>query len=190
MLEICPYCNKPVLFTSDNCPACAKKSTPTERKPAPPKETRSLVNTASSLPPNRSEPETPKLEADHGAKALNQQPWFSAWRAGEKLSNESKAIESPQPVNIGATNHLALAALICSITVVGLGSIAGIVCGSIALRQYRKFGITEGQGMAKAGMWIGWIGLAIVMLFLILHIMMFGLVFGSFWKWLLGGPRF
>jgi hypothetical protein len=64
--------------------------------------------------------------------------------------------------NIGVTNNCALASLILSIAFVilgPLGSIPGIVCGSIALREYKNAGVTEGRGMAKAGIVIGWIGL-------------------------------
>ncbi len=70
---------------------------------------------------------------------------------------------NPHP-NLGATNHCALASLILSIAFVilgPLGSIPAIICGRIALREYRSAGIEEGQGMAKTGILIGWIGLVV-----------------------------
>jgi hypothetical protein len=79
------------------------------------------------------------------------------------------------PHNIGATNNCALASLILSIAFVilgPLGSIPGISCGHLALKEYKNAGIQEGRGMAKAGIIVGWVGLA---LFLI------GLVVGLIW---------
>ncbi len=64
--------------------------------------------------------------------------------------------------NIGATNNLALASLLLSIGFLFLGpfgSIPGIICGRIALREYKAAEVTSGQGMARAGIVIGWIGL-------------------------------
>lgn len=66
--------------------------------------------------------------------------------------------------NIGATNNCALAALILSISFVILGpfgSIPAIICGNLAMKEYRSAGIQEGRGMAKAGIAIGWIGLVL-----------------------------
>ena len=68
------------------------------------------------------------------------------------------------PANLSATNNCALASLILSIAFVilgPLGSIPGIICGRTALREYKNAGISEGQGMAKAGIIIGWIGLSV-----------------------------
>lgn len=77
--------------------------------------------------------------------------------------------------NIGATNNCAVASLILSIAFVilgPLGSIPGIICGHLALKEYESAGILEGRGMAKTGIVIGWTGLVI---FLIV------IVVGSIW---------
>jgi hypothetical protein len=73
--------------------------------------------------------------------------------------------------NIGATNNCAIASLILSIAFVVLGpfgSIPGIVCGHLALKGYESSGIQEGRGMAKAGIIIGWIGLALFLIIIVL----------------------
>ena len=78
---------------------------------------------------------------------------------------------SDQRNNLGATNNYALASLILSIAFVilgPLGSIPGIVCGRIALKAYKNAGVSEGQGMAKAGVIIGWIGLALFLIGLLI----------------------
>lgn len=41
------------------------------------------------------------------------------------------------------------------------GSIPGIICGRIALREYKAGGVIEGQSMARAGIVIGWVGLGL-----------------------------
>lgn len=72
---------------------------------------------------------------------------------------------------VGATNHCALASLIFSIcfVIIGpLGSIPGIIFGRIALKEYQNSGITEGRGVAKAGVIIGWIGLAAFLISLLI----------------------
>ena len=71
---------------------------------------------------------------------------------------------SDQCTNLGATNNCALASLILSIgfVILGpLGSIPGIICGRIALKEYKNAGVNEGRGMAKTGIVIGWIGLTL-----------------------------
>ncbi|MEC5126510.1 DUF4190 domain-containing protein [Verrucomicrobiales bacterium BCK34] len=72
-------------------------------------------------------------------------------------------MENP-PKNIGAANNLALASLLLSsafLFVGPLGSIPGLICGYLALREFRLSNVEQGQGMAKAGIVVGWIGLVI-----------------------------
>lgn len=71
----------------------------------------------------------------------------------------------------GNTNNLALASLILAslFVVLGpIGSIAGVICGRMALANSKSNGVTEGDRMAKAGMLIGWIGIAIFVIGLLL----------------------
>lgn len=83
-------------------------------------------------------------------------------------------------------NGLAVGAMIAGI--VGLfavpiiGSILGIVLGTLAKRQIAESGGREGgEGMAQAGIITGWIGLALWVLFIVFFLILFiGLLnFGS-----------
>ncbi len=71
-----------------------------------------------------------------------------------------------QPVR---TNGLAVASLVLGIlTLCGIGSILALVFGYQAKRQIDESGGTEsGRGMAVAGIVLGWIGLALVAIYVI-----------------------
>ena len=68
-------------------------------------------------------------------------------------------------------NGLAVASLVLSIVGVccGIGSILGIVLGFVALNQIKKTG-QPGEGLAKAGIIIGFITLAIGIFFWLLSL--------------------
>ncbi|HEU0182561.1 DUF4190 domain-containing protein [Agromyces sp. NPDC004153] len=76
------------------------------------------------------------------------------------------------------TNVLAIVSLIASIAgfviAWGIGSIVGIICGHISLSQIKKTG-EEGRGLAVAGLIVGYIGLALA----ILSVIVLAIVFGS-----------
>ena len=65
------------------------------------------------------------------------------------------------------TNGLAIAALVCGIVQFTgfwlLGTIPAIVCGHIARRQIRQTG-EQGDGLALAGLILGWVGAALTVL--------------------------
>ncbi|MET0296560.1 MAG: DUF4190 domain-containing protein, partial [Microbacterium sp.] len=69
------------------------------------------------------------------------------------------------------TNVLAIISMIASI--VGfiwilpfVGSLAGVIMGHISLKQIARTG-EKGRGMALAGVIVGWVGLALVIIFAI-----------------------
>lgn len=67
------------------------------------------------------------------------------------------------------TNPLAITALVCGVAQVFFWFFAGIpaiVCGHIARRQIRRTG-EQGAGMALAGLILGYVGLALTVLFVI-----------------------
>lgn len=76
--------------------------------------------------------------------------------------------QGPYPYGYPAsssTNGLAIASLVCGIVwVCGLGSIAAIVCGHIGRSQIRR-DRSQGAGMALAGLILGYVGLAVVLLY-------------------------
>jgi hypothetical protein len=74
----------------------------------------------------------------------------------------------PHPYQAGGTrrtNGLAVAALVCAVAGVftGISAPVGAVLGHVALRQVAQTG-EEGEGLAKAAIWVGWIltGLAVL----------------------------
>ncbi len=74
----------------------------------------------------------------------------------------------PGPPGPRGTNALAITSLICGIAQFAgfwlLGTIPAVVCGHIARRQIRQTG-EEGDGMAKAGLILGWVGVALTVIF-------------------------
>lgn len=80
------------------------------------------------------------------------------------------------------TNVLAIVSLIASIAGIviawGIGSIVGIICGHISLNQIKKTG-EEGRGMAVAGLIVGYIGLALAILSVIIIAIIFGTIAAS-----------
>jgi hypothetical protein len=66
----------------------------------------------------------------------------------------------------GGTNGLAIASLICSILwIFWIGSLLGVIFGFVGLSQIRRVGGAQGgKGLAVAGIVIGFIGLALLVL--------------------------
>jgi hypothetical protein len=60
---------------------------------------------------------------------------------------------------VRATNGLAIAALVCGVAqfVTGVAFIPAIICGHLARRQIRRTG-EQGDGMAVAGLILGYVG--------------------------------
>lgn len=78
----------------------------------------------------------------------------------------------PAPYGPATTSGLAVAALVCGVGQImfwGVGAIAAIVLGHIARSQIRRTG-QQGAGMALAGLILGYIGLGLTVLFVLLVI--------------------
>ncbi|MEW6649108.1 MAG: DUF4190 domain-containing protein [Chloroflexota bacterium] len=76
------------------------------------------------------------------------------------------------------TNPMAIASLVLSTGGFSflplIGSIAGIVTGAIARREIAaKPDVYDGEGLAKAGIILGWIGVALPFLILLLGLLFF-----------------
>ncbi|MEX0654054.1 MAG: DUF4190 domain-containing protein [Phycisphaeraceae bacterium] len=87
---------------------------------------------------------------------------------------------SPAPA-VGETSGKAIAALIVSCLGIfsscGLLGIVGIILGNQALSEIRASqGRLTGDGLAKAGVIIGWIGVALVILAMLMFCLWFGFV--------------
>jgi hypothetical protein len=66
------------------------------------------------------------------------------------------------------TNPLAVAALVCGIAqffTLGVTTIPAVVLGHVSARQIRRTG-DQGSGLATAGMVLGWIGVALWVIFI------------------------
>lgn len=73
----------------------------------------------------------------------------------------------PQPTS---TNGYAIASLVLSLVFAcGIGSILAVVFGYRARREIAERG-QEGSGMATAGIVIGWIGIALLVLYIVLMV--------------------
>ena len=78
--------------------------------------------------------------------------------------------ETANTVAYRTTNALAIVSLVASLLgffTFGVGSLAGIVCGHIALRQI-KTNNQDGSGMAVAGLVLGYIPIGLVLLVIVL----------------------
>lgn len=74
----------------------------------------------------------------------------------------------PQALPVPGWNGLAIASMILGIVwVYWIGSILAVIFGHIALHQIRRDG-TRGRGMAIAGLVLGYLGIAVIVLILIL----------------------
>lgn len=71
------------------------------------------------------------------------------------------------------TNGLAIAAMVCGIVgVCGPLGILALIFGSIAKRQIRETG-DQGDGMATAGVVLGWIGIAATVFWIAYYVIVF-----------------
>lgn len=69
-----------------------------------------------------------------------------------------------QPVR--ATNGWAIASLVVSLVSCGFGSILGVIFGHIAMSQIKRNG-DQGRGLAIAGLVIGYLGLVLLVIFVV-----------------------
>lgn len=88
----------------------------------------------------------------------------------------------PGPPLPARTNTLAIIALVTGIAQFFgfwlLGTIPAVVCGYIARRQIRETG-EQGDGMALAGLVLGWIGIALTVIVVVFAIIAFAVVASS-----------
>jgi hypothetical protein len=81
------------------------------------------------------------------------------------------------------TDGLAIASLVCGLFwIFGLGSVAAVILGYIALRQIRREPLRlKGKGMAITGISLGWLGILALAVLISLGI--------HFWKTSAGNPQ-
>lgn len=80
------------------------------------------------------------------------------------------------------TNTLAIISLVASIAGIvilwGIGSIVGVICGHISLSQIKKTG-EQGRGMAVAGLIVGYVGIALAIIGVIIFFAIFAAVIAN-----------
>jgi hypothetical protein len=72
---------------------------------------------------------------------------------------QSVRVTAPQPVQHTRTSGLAITSLVLSIT--GCLSLGGVICGHLARRQIRRDPSVTGNGLALAGLILGYLGLLV-----------------------------
>ncbi|GAB2513996.1 DUF4190 domain-containing protein [Lysobacter humi (ex Lee et al. 2017)] len=91
---------------------------------------------------------------------------------------------APQPMPVSPpTSGLAIASLVLSImawvALPLLGGIAGVVCGHLARAEIRRSrGAVEGDGLAVAGLIVGYVNIALFAVIAIIAVLLFAGVFG------------
>jgi hypothetical protein len=85
---------------------------------------------------------------------------------------------SPLPAAARPTSALAIVSLVSGIlgwTVIPfIGSLAAVVCGHLARAEIRRDPRIEGDGMAIAGLVLGWVNIALCVLGIIAVVLFFG----------------
>lgn len=80
------------------------------------------------------------------------------------------------------TNTLAIISLVASIAGIvilwGIGSVVGVICGHISLSQIKKTG-EQGRGMAVAGLIVGYVGIALAVIGVIIFFAIFAAVMAN-----------
>lgn len=106
-------------------------------------------------------------------------PGYTAPDAAPAYGQTAPAYGQPSGAK---TNVLAIISLVASIAgfviLWGIGSIAGVICGHIALGQIKKTG-EQGRGMAMAGLILGYVGIALAIIAAIIFFVIIGSIAAS-----------
>jgi Domain of unknown function (DUF4190)/Domain of unknown function (DUF1707) len=90
-----------------------------------------------------------------------------------RIPGSPPQVWQPAMPSTGTTNGMAVAALVCGIVQFCgfwlVGTIPAIILGHLARRQIRQTG-EQGAGLATAGIILGWVGVGLSILFVILFI--------------------
>ena len=80
-------------------------------------------------------------------------------------------LPTPQPYQRESMNGLAIASMVLGIIwIYWIGSILAVIFGHVALNQMKKNPSQKGRGFAIAGVSLGWTGIGILTLLIILGV--------------------
>lgn len=79
-------------------------------------------------------------------------------------------------------NGFAIASLVLSVALWGVGSILGVIFGHIALRQITRTG-EQGRGLAIAGLVVGYVGLLLAIASILAFVAFFSMADFTFTDW-------
>lgn len=99
------------------------------------------------------------------------------WDGAQWTENRSPAVVAAPAVPAAPpTNGKAIASLVLGIVFLcGIGSILALVFGYIGKREIESSNGTQGgEGMATAGIVLGWIGVGLVIAYLLFWVLIFG----------------
>ena len=110
-----------------------------------------------------------------------QQPYQQPYQPYQQYAQPGSHYAGPMAP---ATSGYAIASLICSllgfIGFPGIGQILGVIFGHMAIREIdRSNGHLQGRGMAKAGLILGYIGIGLFALFVLIFVVFFIASIGS-----------
>jgi len=91
------------------------------------------------------------------------------WPGPLQTAPGHQAVARRTPADSEATNGLAVASLVCGLMEVftlGITAIPAVILGHVARGQIRRNG-ERGDGMATAGLVLGWLGIAFFVLFVV-----------------------
>jgi uncharacterized membrane protein len=83
---------------------------------------------------------------------------------------------APAPVVASGTNGLAIASFVCSLLCI---SLVGVILGHIAMSQMKK-NPQDGRGLAIAGLVLGYIGLAVTVIWFVFVVGLFAVAGSSY----------
>jgi hypothetical protein len=121
----------------------------------------------------------PNLPDQPGSSVPPSQPAPAYGAPAAPAYGENAAYGQPSGAK---TNTLAIISLVASIAGIvilwGIGSIAGVICGHISLSQIKKTG-EQGRGMAVAGLIVGYVGIALALIGVIIFFAIFAAVMAN-----------
>ena len=90
------------------------------------------------------------------------------------MTDQQPPQQPPQYVQVpprGPTSGLGIASMVLGILwLYWIGSILAVIFGHVALSQIRKDPSIQGRGMAVAGVVLGWVGLGVLLIVLIVGV--------------------